>query len=159
MTQISIKVKGAELVSKGLENLSDEIPKISSGRIRGRLESARTKLRRYPPQTNNPQPFKTDRQRRFFFAALRDGRIVVPYQRTRNLADGWTVEKRGREGYALTNSVGYTRYVHGSAYGTGQAGYHAGNWQLTRDVVEEAVKGLPEEIEDNIVMVARRNNL
>jgi len=163
MTSISIRVEGAELVKKSLEELGHEIPKISAGRIRGRLEGARVLLRRYPPQSYKAQPFKTDRQRKFFFAALRDGRISVPYQRTRNLADGWRIEPRKRErstvGYALENRIGYAHWVHGNAYGMGQANYHRGNWPLMRDIVEDQVKALPQDIQDNIVMVARRKGL
>lgn len=41
---------------------------------------------KYPPQTNAPMAdLWTDKQRRYFFAALRDGRIQVPYKRTNTL--------------------------------------------------------------------------
>lgn len=162
MPTLSVQVKGAELVSKGLENLADEIPKISAGRIYGRMYAAKIQLQRCPPQTNAPQPFKTDKQRKFFFAALKDGRIKVPYQRTRTLAEGWEIQRtpsaqRNSQGYSLTNAVAYAEMVHGNAYGAGQIAYHRGNWPLMRDKVENEIKSLPQEIENNIKMVARRS--
>ena len=57
-------------------------------------------MREYPPQLHYTreqvygQPFVSDRQRRYFFAALRDGRIQVPYRRGNTLARSWNAEVR-----------------------------------------------------------------
>jgi hypothetical protein len=51
------------------------------------------------------ETFKSDKQRRYFFAALRDGRIQVPYHR-RGKAGGiqstWNMEGRGAK-VTITN--------------------------------------------------------
>jgi hypothetical protein len=164
MTTLSVQVKGAELTKKNLEDLAAEIPQISAGRIFGRMTAAKVKLKRYPPQTNLAQPFKTEKQRKFFFAALREGRIKVPYQRTRTLAEGWSVARtqnrsRSSDGYSLSNPTDYTSKVHGDGYGVGQVAYHRGNWPVARDVVDAEIVKLPSEIEENIRQVARRKNL
>jgi hypothetical protein len=40
-------------------------------------------------------PFFTDKQRRYFFWALRKGIITVPYRRTNNLRDNWVIIGQG----------------------------------------------------------------
>jgi hypothetical protein len=100
--------------------------------------------------------------------AIREGIIKVPYQRTGTYGSAWNIVKtdasRGNsEGYALVGEavnketgLEYTKYVSGSAYGTAQARIHQGRWPLLRDVIEEAMKELPKEISNDVVMVARR---
>jgi len=59
-------------------------------------------LRMYPPQKSVTRKaaygvsFFTDKQRRFFFAALADGSINVPYRRTQALSRGWKKVGSGR---------------------------------------------------------------
>lgn len=164
MIQLSVQIRNAKLVKKALENLKADIPLISAGRIRGRLHSAITHLKRYPPQSHKKMSFMSDRQRRWFFWALRTGKISVPYRRTRRYAQGWQMKKLPSKrisgiGYSLVNRVPYTKHVGGDARGTGQSRYHQGNWPLTRDIVDTAIRGLPNEIEKNIIMVARRRGL
>lgn len=164
MITLSVQVRNAKLMKKALEDLNAEIPQIASGRIWGRMQSAKTHLMRYPPQSHKKMNFVSDKQRRWFFWALRSGQITVPYQRTRNYAQGWKIEKtpsRGVRsiGYSLINRVPYTKHVGGDAYGTGQARYHQGNWPLIRDIVDNAFRDLPKEIEQNITMAARRRGL
>lgn len=45
----------------------------------------------YPSASSRPQPFKTDKSRRWFFWALRNGLIQVPYVRTQALASSWVL--------------------------------------------------------------------
>lgn len=60
------------------------------------------------------QTFQSDKQRRFFFWALRTGKISVPYNRTGKLAAGWKVRYNKSKGWAtITNSVPYAPFVQG----------------------------------------------
>lgn len=68
----------------------------------------------YPDAPAGPGWF-SDRQRRWFFAALASGELQTPYRRTGTLAEGWRLEKQG-EGFVLTNSVPYAPYVQGFAF-------------------------------------------
>ena len=56
------------------------------------------------------ETFFSDKQRRFFFAALNDGRIQVPYRRTQTLSRGWRVLDKGASSM-LYNEVSYAKYV------------------------------------------------
>jgi hypothetical protein len=120
-------------------------------RVEGALKAAGAhlsgKLKRYPAQKRMTrasmygQPFKSDRQRKYFFYALRKGLIQVPYRRgqspgSRNLKQQWTVETYNS---GLTVEVGnatpYGPYVQGHGR---QALYHyLGGWKTEWDVMSE----------------------
>jgi len=136
MTQLSLKIVGADLVRMGLQDLAAEIPQIGRLQIY-RTEQAIVKRVKYPPPPELPS-----------------------YQRTYRLYRGWTITPRSN-GYTISNTVPYTKYVVGNAYGLEQAWMHAlpGRWPLLRDVSDEEVAKLPKEIDDNISQVARRNGL
>ena len=69
-------------------------------------------------QTSQPTPnyvtrfkaygvtFFTTRQRKWFFAALRDGRINVPYVRTQGLRKSWRQVDRGARSFIVNDSSG-----------------------------------------------------
>lgn len=135
MTQLSIQVIGAEIVRKGLQDLSAEIPKIGREQIYRTMQAIVRRMKIYPP----PPP-------------------TSAYIRTGTLGAGWAISGR-TDGYTVSNSTPYTKYVVGTAYGTEQAWMHQGRWQLLRDVSDEEVGKLPKEIEDNISQVARRLGL
>lgn len=50
----------------------------------------------------------SDRQRRYVMAAIRRGEIVIPYNRTQTLANGWQ-----RDGVRVVNNVPYAKFVQG----------------------------------------------
>ncbi len=77
-------------------------------------------LRHYVPEKRVTRtqaygrPFETDKQRRWFFANLRNGSLKIPYQRTEKLRQGWKLQ--GSEYQKnITNKVPYAPYVMGIA--------------------------------------------
>lgn len=166
--RLSVSMRNGELVRKDLEDLAfSEGPKVSAGRIFGRLESARIKLIRAPGgvtpvpfyEPGGPNPWVSDKQRRFVMMMIRRGEIKLPYRRSGEYQRKWQVRKVNLQNgiaYQLYNPLRRAKWVSGSAYGTDQARIHQRRWPLLRDVVEEAVAELPKEIADDIVMVARR---
>jgi len=103
------------------------IKQISDGRIRDEVTDDVSKyllnvLRAYPPYHGGVTrtsvygaPFKTDKQRRWFFANLREGTLDVPYHRTQALSDAWQIVGSGEKAI-LVNDMPYAGY----AYGTSQ---------------------------------------
>lgn len=91
-------------------------------------------LRKYPTPSRKKQPFKSAKSRRFFFAALRSGKIEVPYQRSG--ATGMSYEKRETaQGIDVTSdrpSAIYTR-------GTPQAAYFKGTWETHEQVASSLI--------------------
>lgn len=59
------------------------------------------------------KPFQTDKQRRYFFAALRDGRITSPYKRTGAMQAGWKIINRGPYNSVLYNNTPGAGWVYG----------------------------------------------
>ena len=80
-------------------------------------------LLKYPSPSGKAQPFMSDKQRRFFFAALRSGRIRVPYVRTGNLGAHWAKQPFSM-GMTLQSTEDYSEIVIGES----QAKYFKGVW-------------------------------
>ena len=152
--RITVQVS-TELVRAGLENLFAEVPKIGRRRIRTVMERAKRRMQEYPPE--RPGQSKTSSH-----PILGTTYQAVRYRRTGNLGSHWAIaETEKGSGYTLENTAkrrgkAYGRYVVGGADGSGQAWMHAGRWQLLRDVVDEEVAKLPEQIKDDIRLIARK---
>ena len=137
--QLTIKVNG-ELVRKGLQDLTAEIPKVGRQQIRTVMNRIVRRMQEYPSE-----------------------RLGQRYRRTGRLFASWKIEEV-KSGYTVANTAArkgraYGQYVVGDAYGTSQAWMHKGRWLVMRDVVEQEVEKLPQEIENEIYMVARRVGL
>lgn len=93
-------------------------------RIQRPLEDA---LKTYPTPSRKKQPFKTVRQRRYFFWALRTGKIQVPYRRAEDIKRKWRarIDLRGTEATLnISNSSDHAAGV----IGPRQWRYHQGTW-------------------------------
>ena len=92
------------------------------------------KLAQYPPASRAKQPFVSDKSRRYFFAALRSGALVVPYRRSGALGkpDNWTQTPSG-DGLTLTSQMEYSGLVRSKGK---QANYFKGNWLTDEDIAE-----------------------
>ena len=92
------------------------------------LLSLQDVLTDYPPKSTGKMRFKTAKQRRYFFWAVQNGVIQVPYVRTGKLGQSWTW-KITTTGSGLRGQVGtnlkYAPWVQSSE---SQARIHQGNW-------------------------------
>lgn len=140
MTQLTIQVRNAELVGKGLANIRAEVPRISERTIENGAQAIAKRMRIYPAAPSGSRYVRTYR--------LRDSVKV------KRMASGYAVSidpvsKRGTR---------YGRYVIGFADGSGQARQNS-HWRLLRDVTEEEVEKLPPMVEEHIRLVARSEGL
>lgn len=101
----------------------------------------------YPAPKRGRQPFKTERQRRFFFWALANGVIQVPYPRTGRLANSWSARKTGASSWTLANSMPNAAWVIGRGR---QSKYHEGHWWTAEDIIEGNVKELSEQLTEEL---------
>jgi hypothetical protein len=135
---IEIEIEG---LAEALDNLAQGNQHIGRALKRAMTASTqlvRKRLAKYPGKSAGAQPFVSDKQRRFFFAALREGRIQVPYRRTGTLGRKWTskvtVTDTDVAGFVGTTAP-YAPFVQG--FGA-QARIHAGNWQTEQDVAADS---------------------
>ena len=128
--------------------------------LKGASDLVRDDVRRYPPPSRGPMKWKSEKQRRWFFAALRRGEIEVPYRRgqspgSERLGASWTkrVTATGTEFRAtIGTNVSYARYVQDSGF---QAAIHKGNWQTVQDVVRRQAQPIKRFIEQSLARWAK----
>lgn len=151
--QMTIKTQGAELVRKGLADLSEEIPKITRKDIYDMMREIRKTLRKPGKRPTYPIQWDSDKQRRFVLAMLR-AKNNLPYQRTNRLPSGWEIERTG-DGYKLYNSAAPAVYVYGNFEGARQSRIHQGRHPVMQEVAEAAIQNLPPQIEQHISYYGR----
>lgn len=109
------------------------------------LLSLHDDLTDYPPRPQRPYlkpPLRTAKQRRYFFWALKQGIIKVPYTRTGKLGQSWTWEIT-QTGAGLRGTVGtnmsYAKWVQNEE---SQAAIHRGNWLTDAAAVQRRRAGI-----------------
>lgn len=149
MANIYYEVNGATRVGNALRTLATQHRKKTDVVVGKWAKRTRTVLKgtKYPNQTNKPQPFKSDRQRRFFFWALSQGLISVPYRRTGRLASSWSAKKVSWGSWRIENSRPYSELVIGKS----QARYHKGNWWKADDIIGKEFSKLTKELTKELV--------
>jgi hypothetical protein len=153
MPQITIKVDG-QVVRKGLQDLSAEIPKV--GRLQLYYSALRIRSRMAAPGAKPSYPINwvSIRQKKAFFATDGFGG-GIPHRRTEAYQRGFEIVKLDN-GYRLINNMPGAQYVGGNAYGQGQSQIHTGRWPFFRDIVDEETAHLAEDVQEQINIVARR---
>ena len=120
-TGATIEIKGMDELVKKLDDLS-KLRKVHAG-FKAGLLYLKGKIATYPPQKHitiaSLGGWKSDKQRRWFFANLRAGTIDVPYRRgqsegSEDLANKWAIkyDKSKFEG-TVGNNASYARMVMG----------------------------------------------
>jgi hypothetical protein len=146
--QVKFSVRGIEKLQTYLRSLPRGVVKVGLAAIaEWIIGTPQRGLQRYQPYKYVPraraygQTFKSDKQRRFVMAAIREGRIDpgVPH-RTGNTQRGWYA-KVGNGGYRMvigndTPGAYFTRHD------TGQARLNAlAGWRKTMDIVQTNIAG------------------
>jgi hypothetical protein len=130
---------GAELRRK-LSKLKDFKSLVPT--LQGAAVHVKGKISKYPSgNQHRPQPFKTAKSRRFFFWALRQGIIEVPYRRgqspgSEDHGQSWTVKgMKGGLKQVIGSDTSYGRLLQKAG---SQTAYHKGTgWKTTDQVMRE----------------------
>ena len=146
--------EGYNRVRNSLRRLASDYRETTDETVKDWTKGQRADMKSfgYPPQTNEPQPFKSERQRRWFFWALAAGLITVPYVRTGNIANSWRARQEGWSHWVLEHSAAYAALVVGREK---QVRYHQGNWWIAEDIIEDDVKDLTEDLTEEILKIAK----
>jgi len=153
MTDFQYSIEGMDELHEKLLNLSRHLPKVTARGIFKWAKATRAILKStpYPNKNTKKMVWQSDKQRRYVMAAIRDGRIKVPYRRTGNLANRWKVV-RTTEGVIITNSADYSVYVVGDAVGFGQnKHFHRGRWWKGRSVVDKEAPKMVDYVKKEIL--------
>lgn len=137
---VEVEIKGLARILEALRRFPREVLQAfeGAGREAGNEILDTTGLRAYPPAYHAPQPFKSDQQRRGFFAALQAGEIEVPYRRGLSPRS----ERYGTQFYVLPQGaetkIGNRASYAGWLAGERQSAYMAaGGWRKLADVARE----------------------
>lgn len=144
------------MTTRGFNHLYQTLGRVS-GAYRAALAESATVVKgiaaTYPPTRSRKLAdlggprlkggFWSRRQQRFFFAALRDGTIQVPYRRgsspgSQKLGSQWQI-RIGQYDAHVFNLTRYGLFVQGTK---DQSLYHAGNWKTERQIANESKPGV-----------------
>lgn len=152
-SDLTIKVNG-QLVRHGLQNLSDDIPKISRLVIYRRAQAIQQAMKKPGPRPTYPINWDSEKQRKAFFATKGFWK-GIPYKRTGDYVGQWKVDRLGDIGYRVSNFSMPAQFVGGDIFGK-TSKIHKGRWPHFRKTIDQELKTLPEEIRNEIVVSIRR---
>lgn len=111
---------------QGLEALQQLLSRESLAGLKravllGAGEVLRGYLAVYPGPPAYPVPWSSEKQRRWFWANVREGKLEVPYRRQQSptserLGPSWVVVIESDDQGAVQTSVSYARWVQGAAF-------------------------------------------
>jgi hypothetical protein len=159
--EFELDIEGLAEVSALLEALGRDVEEELTPIVDKALKYLWQQLPPYPPKPgpDAPSPLVTDKQRRWFFAALREGRITVPYKRRQadGLGGSISTEVRSAAGEItglMGPSVPYAPHVVGLDE---QAAIHQNRWWIFEEEIEKNLPGAIDIVEDGVrALLARR---
>ena len=155
----TIEVKGIDELTRKLEKLN-KLDGLKPA-VRAAAIHAKGKMAVYPPRKKvtiqQIGGWASEKQRRWFFWALRSGAIEVPYRRgqspgSEDIADKWTTAQPTLSDGGLTAKVGinvsYAHYVQGD--GTQSRMMKMIGWKTDKTVLDENEQAIKDIIADGI---------
>lgn len=141
---VDVQVSGIESVLEKL--LQIESPATQRAVMQDVGHYIQGKLKRYPPyqyvsrKSAYGVTFFTDKQRRWFFAALRSGELQIPYPRTRTLRNQWVVADAPGGDVVVRNFTPYVKHVQQES--TQSRMMQKRGWQTEVQIVRENAAGI-----------------
>ncbi len=136
--------------------LPDAVDRFVKREVVGYVRAEVTKqLKREPGPVVYPIEWASPKQRRWFWWAVGEGLIDVPYQRTQHYIRGWHVRgdyRQGLGGITVTNDWDYAEFVGGARQqpfhkNTGWAQYNQVLQVIAIEASDRLADGLPSVIE------------
>lgn len=145
--------EAAQKVKGGMATLTQEMRRA----VDESLAFAQNFVAKYPPRSSSKRMvFKSDKQRRWFFWALRSGQIDVPYRRTGTLGKSWTTDVRVTSENirgVLGNVRPYAPYVQDEER---QAQMHKGHWPTVQMLLRAPAARMQKYFEQAIARTKER---
>ena len=150
---IGFDVRGLDAVQKLLHDLIE--PSIADEAAEAAADYVIDVLQQYPPQQSIPRAqaypevggWFSERQRRWFFAALNSGELSLPYSRTQALRNSWQKVGNGSN-LIVVNETEYAVFVMGDSQGNGQSRQQMqGGWDTLPYIIRERQARITEIVE------------
>lgn len=155
--EVTIEVRNAKLVRKGLQDLAKEIPRIGRQDVYHTLRLVRKQLIFEPGvflgEFQWPEPKREVAAR--VILDLFAGKIQIPYRRTGRYKRSWRIRRYQEVGWRLFSVSPYAQFVAGGPLGEPQAPVHRDRWAHFRSVLEYELNDLPKEMRSHFTKVAR----
>lgn len=119
------------------------------------VEKVKRLMQKPGAPSTSPVNWDSERQRRYVLAKLRLANNL-PYSRTNQYINGWTVSATQR-GTLLINPTPGSLYISGGARGDRQSNIHKGRWPLLRDAVDFVMRRTPQYITENLRKLIKRD--
>ena len=150
MTTVRFEVKGAEELIRKLGSVATMRTLLPA--MRRSVFRVHKDIATYPepPASGSFKGFVRDKQRRWFFAALRRGDITVPYVRTGTLGRRWTTNVAASlDGLVGTigNNTDYGPFVQSTGQ---QAQIHRGRWETIDKVLADNKQAIERDFKREI---------
>jgi hypothetical protein len=141
---IALDIKGVEELRGKLSQLgglaSDTVTDDVSAYMKNVMQSSQPSPNYITRTQAYGQPFQSDRQRRWFYAALADGTLNVPYSRTQEMRNSWQVIGAGGQNAMLVNDAPGAAYVMGDNTQANQP--RLVGWKTVKQVVSDHMSGV-----------------
>lgn len=156
---IGIDITGEDEIARKLKGLP---PAAQDAAVDEMSKYLLNVLRLYPPQKYVSRKdaygvsFFSDKQRRWFFAALKSGELSIPYKRSYNLRDNWKQLGRGASSI-IVNETSYAKYVMGDK----EQSRHEQKvgWKKLGDIVKERMGRVLEKADAGIKRAIKKSGL
>jgi hypothetical protein len=160
---IAIDITGEEEIAAKLRKLPGAA--IDMG-VDEASEYLKNSLRQYPPYAKVTRAaaypevggWFSDKQRRWFFANLRNGNLNVPYGRTQQLANAWKIIGKGKSSI-IANEMPYAKYVMGDSRSEQSRMSKLIGWLGIDQVVKERLPRIIEKFDAGVKKAIRKLGL
>jgi len=156
--ELTVEVRNAKLVRKGLQDLGREIPRVGRQDVYETLMVIRRQMANEPGVFRGEFEWPEDNKRAVAARVVLDlfaGKIQIPYRRTHRYKHSWRIRRYGIEGWRLFSVSPYAQFVAGGPLGEPQAPVHRDRWVHFRSAIEEEIGNLPENMKRHFAKVAR----
>jgi hypothetical protein len=163
LVEVSIQMRGIEVVQKRFEDLASDPARVSGKTIYDIVWNWRNELAKYPPPLVHGEyemEWASEKQRRYVMMMMRLGELQVPYKRTGAYGWNWRVRRdlsvRDGVAYLLYNNMDYAAFVAGGPEGQPQYHLHQGRWLAFEDGLEAISDEMVSSVNADVAMVARQ---
>lgn len=140
-------------VMRVLKNFAKQTPEEAQKEIEAILGRVKDEMQVEGDPVTYPINWDSEKQRRFVMAKLRRENNL-PYQRTGNYINGFTVELLPNGG--VLKGAKQSPYISGDVDGKRQSNIHKGRWKVLRVAITTALKGTPQNIVGRLQTLFRK---